>query len=237
MAQDWSIPVARLGEAVLFVCPIGPACPILPGQVIAWLPDDDPAHPDRSRQAGGAPAHVRDRKAQSRAFLRAILAAELGVGPAEVHLTATPRGKPFLAGPGPNFNASHAHEHAVVALSARRAVGVDIEEPKRLPQDPEAFDALVDACCHPSEAAAVRSAASPQLTFLRFWVAKEARMKLTGEGLSLGPMDIRLADDRGRPTGYALPATPSVDLALLEDLLPAAAVAVASGHGDLHLLA
>ena len=62
-------------------------------------------------------------------------------------------------------------------------------------------------------------------------------MKLTGEGLSLGPRDIRLADDGGRPTGYALPATPSVDLALFEELLPAAAVAVASGHRELHLVA
>lgn len=232
MAQPWSTPFARLGHADLFICPIGPASPLTAQKWASWLSPDDLV-----RAASLQRPEDRDRAARSRAFLRAVLAAHVGVEPADIRLCATPRGKPFLAARGPFFNASRARNLAAVVVSQSCAVGVDIEEAGRLPADRTAFAELVDSCCQAGEADAILRAPDPRQAFLRLWTAKEARMKLTGEGLSLAPRDILVSFLADGTATYSRPVTPSSELTLVNDLLPDAAVAVASGPAELHLMA
>ncbi|MCU0906559.1 MAG: 4'-phosphopantetheinyl transferase superfamily protein [Rhodobacteraceae bacterium] len=232
MGRDWSIPVACLGDARLFVCPLGPTCPVSAAMQTDWLSADETAQIMTLRH----PEH-RTRAAQGRAFLRAVLAGALDADPASLHLSRTTRGKPFLVGPGPFFNHARARDRAVVVLSETRAVGVDIEEAGRLPQDSAAFADLISITCRTQEADVVTRTSDPEMAFLRIWTAKEARMKLTGEGLSLAPRDILLSFAAMKPVAFALPQTPDADLTLLDELWPDAVVAVASGPARLHLMA
>ena len=48
--------------------------------------------------------------------------------------------------------------------------------------------------------------------FLSYWTAKEARMKLMGEGMSLEPQTISLELADGRPVGYLRPLAPEAEL-------------------------
>jgi 4'-phosphopantetheinyl transferase len=232
MMPPWSTPFARIGPVALFICPIGPSSPVSAQMRADWLSPEE-----LSRAASLRNPEDRERTARARAFLRAVLAAHVGVGPAELRLSVTPRGKPFLAGQGPYFNASYARDLAVAVLSDSRAVGVDIEESRRLPPDGTAFAELVQASCRPEESEAILRAADPRRAFLRLWTAKEARMKLTGEGLSLAPRDILVSLREDGTAEYALPRAPAADLILVDDLLPEAAMAVASGPAGIHLLA
>ena len=159
----------------------------------------------------------------------------------DLQFGATAHGKPFLVGPnrarsGPLFSFSRARDRAAVALSDTRAVGVDIEERARLPQDAGALQELVDASCCPEEIAFIGGSADPRAAFLRIWTAKEARMKLTGEGLTLAPPDIRLSWGPDGRIGYVLQEAVPTEFAMLDDLLPEAAVAVTSGPAEVHLL-
>jgi 4'-phosphopantetheinyl transferase len=232
MAQDWSVPFARLGHAALFICRIGHASPITGDMIARSLSAEEKRRVSDLRNPDD-----RSRVARCRTFLRAVLAAQQGIRPHDIRLAATARGKPYLAGPGPFFSCSRARDLAAIVLSETRAVGVDIEEAARLPQRATEFADLVAVACRPAEAKAVAEAPDPRATFLRFWTAKEARMKLTGEGLSLPLLDIAVSFGTTGHAHYALPQAPAADLTLVDDLLPDAAVAVASGPGEVHLLA
>jgi phosphopantetheinyl transferase len=52
--------------------------------------------------------------------------------------------------------------------------------------------------------------------FFWLWTAKEARMKVTGEGLALDPRHIDVAIEAGRPVAYRKPAEPMASLAPIE---------------------
>jgi 4'-phosphopantetheinyl transferase len=75
-------------------------------------------------------ARSRMKYVRGRAALRAILAAQLGVGPREVRLRFGPNGKPTLAveGAAPSFSVSHAGEWTVIAVGAPGPLGVDVED-------------------------------------------------------------------------------------------------------------
>lgn len=86
-------------------------------------------------------------------------------------------GKPTLIGhPDIHFNLSHCHEAVVCAVSDR-PVGVDVESVGRY------RESLVRYTMSEAEQQAIRESDDPPLTFTRLWTMKEARLKLTGEGL------------------------------------------------------
>src|SRR3982750_4606295 len=70
------------------------------------------------------------RRAASNAALRQVLATYVGENPQQVELGRNGHGKPYLAAPAAEleFNLSHSGEIALIALSAKHPVGVDVEQ-------------------------------------------------------------------------------------------------------------
>ena len=150
----------------------------------------------------------RNRYVRGRGFLRHTLGQALGQPAAGLDLTEGPQGKPVLAGHDLAFNLSHSRSLAVLALSARGPIGLDVEFIDRKLD----IAGLAQSCFDADEVAVLDRlpAAARQTRFFAFWTAKEARMKLTGEGMSLPPKAISLILQDGWPVGYSRPdhATP-----------------------------
>lgn len=124
----------------------------------------------------------RVRYVSTRAALRRVLAARLGRRPQDLRFTVGARGKPRLAQACGSdvrleFNVSHSGAHALIAISSRRAVGVDIEL-----CDP-AFDVagVEHEVLSPFER---RMNAGLQPGFFERWVVKEAVLKAIGAGVA-----------------------------------------------------
>lgn len=129
---------------------------------------------------------------QRRAPLVAVLAGYLGISESSVTLHEDARGKPYLSRSTPTrgdgalleFNWSHSGDHALIAVSRRGAVGVDIERPGKNLRAIEIARRFFDG----SEADALE-ALDPDArdrAFIGLWCAKEAVLKAVGEGLSFG---------------------------------------------------
>ena len=87
-------------------------------------------------------------------------------------------GKPVLTGhPDIPFNLSHCRE-AVVCAVGDRPIGVDVESVGRFKES------LVRYTMNDDEQAQIAAAERPEVAFIRLWTMKEARLKLTGEGIT-----------------------------------------------------
>lgn len=87
-------------------------------------------------------------------------------------------GKPCIVGhPDIHFNLSHCHE-AVACVVSRQPVGIDVESISRYKE------ALVRHTMNDHEQTQIFAAARPDVAFTRLWTMKEARLKLTGEGIT-----------------------------------------------------
>jgi 4'-phosphopantetheinyl transferase len=117
---------------------------------------------ERARAERIVPARKRVLWARSRGVLRALLGRYLDRDPRDLRFALGPHGKPALAHDGADegdlrFNLSHSGDLALVAVSAGREIGVDIERTR------------------------------PRYTaeFLQDWVAREAVVKCRGLGLGI----------------------------------------------------
>jgi len=175
----------------------------------SWLCDEE-----RARAAEFVFEHDRCRFVRARGYLRSRLAARLRLSPRDVPIAVGADGKPFVEGHDLSFNLSHSGAHAVLAISAAGEVGIDLEVEDRGDGLGGQIDGLVDLCMTGQEQAAL--AASPPerrvRRFLSYWTAKEARMKLSGEGFALDPLQISLELAKGRPVGYRRPRGRRADL-------------------------
>jgi 4'-phosphopantetheinyl transferase len=206
--------------------PRGPLRPDYPaGEVHVWIGLLDREWPD----AEGLPSGERERAAAlvrplparrwvaSRWLLRGVLGRYLGEEPAAVALADGEREKPRLRDPDARlrFNLSHSDAVALVAVSADREVGVDVERVVER-RDPVALaarelsDADVDAvrAAPPERRAAV---------FHRVWACHEARLKCLGLGLGrpLPPAPVALLPlDLGPPYAAAVAAAGEEPIAL-----------------------
>jgi 4'-phosphopantetheinyl transferase len=146
--------------------------------------------------------HLRQRHLAAHAALRGVLGRVLGQEPHRIELGLDAHGKPRLAQAGPPlfFNLSHSGERALVALSARGSVGVDIERCRPNPH----LIPLVERYFSPSERQAFRALDDEErlVGFYRWWTCKEACLKATGLGLRY-PLD-------GFSVEYRLGRTPRV---------------------------
>lgn len=87
-------------------------------------------------------------------------------------------GKPLLVGhPDIHFNLSHCRE-AVACVVSRRPVGIDVESVGRYKESVARYT------MNDEELAMIEAAERPEVAFIRLWTMKEARLKLTGEGIT-----------------------------------------------------
>lgn len=115
--------------------------------------------------------------------LRHVLARYLDAEPAEIALALDPDGKPRLAEGADrlHFNLSHSGGLALLAISGKHPVGVDVEE-VRPDRDPVA---LAEGALDAEDIDAVREAGASEraLVFHRRWARHEARLKCLGVGI------------------------------------------------------
>lgn len=134
--------------------------------------------------------HLRSAFAFAHGLMRYVLAAYVDADPRSLEFGANEFGKPALAGShhatALSFNLSHSHGRALLAVSAERDLGVDIE------RENARTDVLGIASSYffGSERDAILAAGPEQqtATFFRYWAAKESVMKAEGAGLHL-PLD------------------------------------------------
>ena len=120
-----------------------------------------------------------------RAALREQLARRLDIAAHAVRFALGANHRPHLADSERlDFNVSHAGAHGLIALSAVRRVGVDIE------QHSDRFDwhSIAGLTLDPQETAWIESldAVRQPAAFYDAWVAKEALVKTTGVGITRG---------------------------------------------------
>lgn len=87
-------------------------------------------------------------------------------------------GKPSIVGhPDIHFNLSHCRE-AVACVVSRHPVGIDVESVNRYKESVARYT------MNDRELAQIATAERPDVVFTRLWTMKEARLKLTGEGIT-----------------------------------------------------
>ncbi|AFQ47686.1 4'-phosphopantetheinyl transferase family protein [Burkholderia cepacia] len=175
------------------------------------------------------------RSAATRAALRDVLGAALGIAPKEVAIVVDASGRPSLDPAhraSLDFNVSHAGDHALIAWAGAGRVGVDIESCSRSTD----WRALTSEVCTAAEAAyldgllpAARAAA-----FMRVWSAKEALLKALGTGIVGGLRAFAVVPPRDAATPAATivePAAPAAGVAAFDagwlDAAPGYAACVA----------
>ncbi|MCJ1677258.1 4'-phosphopantetheinyl transferase superfamily protein [Streptomyces sp. APSN-46.1] len=134
----------------------------------------------------------RQRYLASHVGLRVLLGGYLGLAPEKVSLMredclccGAPHGRPAVADGGLHFSLSHSGDLAYFAFAAV-PVGIDVEG---IPDAAAVADVLT--ALHPAEAAEVTALpeADRRVALARVWSRKEAYLKGTGAGLSLGLAD------------------------------------------------
>ena len=184
---------------------------------------------ERSRAAAFVFDLDRNRFVQAHGYLRRRLGAVLGLAPERVPIVAPKDEKPFVDGRPIDFNLSHSGPLAVLAISDDQQVGVDVELLDWSQRFAEDLEGLAQATLTAQEREALDAApgAARIRRFFAYWTAKEARMKLTGEGFRLDPLEISLELRGGDPVGYLRPLTPAADLRFIPLAYPGATCCLA----------
>ena len=140
---------------------------------------------ERRRAEGLRLERDRRRFVATRGQLRRVLASKLGISPSEVELEYGRLGKPHLSHRMPardlRFIVSRSGDVAVIALSTRQEVGVDIETVRPVPE----ADEIAALCLSASEYGSYTALGPKDRLegFLRRWTRLEAISKALGCGL------------------------------------------------------
>jgi 4'-phosphopantetheinyl transferase len=151
---------------------------------------------DERRSAEPASASVRRRRVVHRAALRTVLGGYLGRPPAALRFRYGAFGKPRLDEPaGLHFNLSRSEDRALIAVSRRGPIGVDVERRADLPD----LDALAARTFAAVERERLDELGGERRVhgFWTCWTRKEAVAKAVGAGLSMPPTSfaVSLRDD------------------------------------------
>ena len=178
--------------------------------------------------------HARDRTlfALTRALLRTLLSEATSVPVNKIAFAEGAYGKPCLAETGgPHFNVSHSGSWALIGLSDRRPIGVDIEAMHRAGGELE----LARSFFSDAEYRALASLENGMLlqSFYKIWTCKEAVLKALGAGISEHLKDFSVELTRER---YAIHPDPNCVLPSLASVV-AHSVEVPSGYAGCYALA
>ena len=123
-----------------------------------------------------------ERYVVTRSLVRIVLGQRLGVAPRDVEVSRTDTGKPIVAADA-HFNVSHSGDLVLLALSADRPIGVDVERRRDVSRVP----ALSQRWLTPTERRDFErlcTNGTPESdAFLRVWSLKEAQLKALGVGI------------------------------------------------------
>jgi 4'-phosphopantetheinyl transferase len=154
-------------------------------ETLARLVELLPAH-ERNRMDAIRGEAPRRRFAVAHGTLRLLLAHHLRERPRELVFALRAHGKPYLpAAPFLEFNLTHSHELALIALSRVGAVGIDVEGLARKQSDLRAVSRRVLSTSEQQWLDGVGEAAQAA-AFLQLWACKEAVSKAAGSGFSAG---------------------------------------------------
>ena len=170
-----------------------------------------------------------------RGTLRAVLGRYLNCAPGNVEFCYGPQQKPFLAEQetGLQFNMSHSHGLALVAVTRRQKIGVDVEFIRLLPGAARMARQFFSA----QEQLFLRPLLPEEWTaaFFKGWTRKEAYLKACGDGLTrpLAEIEVTLAPGQPARLLNAGPGAPPGDWSL-RALVPAPGFAAALAvEGDI----
>ena len=194
-----------------------PAVRIAPDDCRRLLSAGELERAGRFKNAGDA-----NRFILGRGLLRTILGDGLNTAPAEIVLTTSPQGKPLLAGGELSFNVSHSRDRMLIAVTAERTVGIDIE----FRRDNLSMKEIAERWFASAERDFFTHSKTPADCFFELWAKKEAYAKARGTGIFQELRNFSV------PTGEA-PFSPAVCAAgkwffQLLDIDPAYAAAVVS---------
>lgn len=163
---------------------------------VSYLTETEMAFSERYASTDSKEAYLK-----SRSGLRAFASLYASIAPSDVKIEIKKSGKPFFENiEGLHFNISHSGSEVAIAFSAS-PVGFDMEVLKRKRD----CLAIAERFFTAEESREVKMAGdSANELFVRLWTAKEAMLKLSGEGLvggldraiSLSEQEGRLADQR-----------------------------------------
>lgn len=119
----------------------------------------------------------------TRSLVRSVLSHRMDVPPGDVPIGQTDFGKPVVAGTL-HFNVSHSGDLVLMALSADRAVGIDVERRRAVERSPALVARWLTGAEQRDVAQRIAGGADPSDAFLRVWSLKEARLKALGVGIA-----------------------------------------------------
>lgn len=125
----------------------------------------------------------RCRSIAAHAMLRAILSRYCGASPEQLAIRRTSAGKPVLSDyPAIQFNLTHSHGRALIAVARDREVGVDLEQVRREVD----VVRLAKRFLSERDRAFIEHGGPAQRheRFLKAWVAREAVFKADGRGIT-----------------------------------------------------
>lgn len=143
------------------------------------------ALPDWRREAALKYKHLAGRRESATAYLLLLeaLKQQYGVNQPPHYVIGT-HGKPsLLEYPHIHFNTSHCHT-AVICAVCDTPIGVDIERRRCIK------DSLINHTMNEEEKERIKKSNDREMEFLRLWTAKEAVVKLSGEGIRDNIRDI-----------------------------------------------
>jgi 4'-phosphopantetheinyl transferase len=167
---------------------------MVPANVDVWVASLEPPPAVASRlsrllsddERGRAARFVREqdraRFVAGRAFLRLLLAGELGEAPETLRFRYGPNGKPAVDACPVDFNLAHSGALAAAAVAPRGGgIGVDIERVRPL----DDLEGTIRVGFAPAEAEPILVLAGPARlqAFYEAWTRKEALLKALGRGL------------------------------------------------------
>ncbi len=156
----------------------------------------------------------RERYIRGRAFLRSMVADSLNIDGNALELQTNEFEKPFAINNPVYFNLSHSSATAVLVISEKMPIGIDLEFIDRkvdvLQLAPTVFIA--------SEVKRLEKADEEKAKhlFFQFWTAKEAYLKMLGTGLSLSPKKLQLRFENNKPVSCSSKGYPSAKLTYIE---------------------